>query len=190
MNQSKIATKPRSNSAFKRIMSIHWIMFYCYIILFIGGTFMARLPNEVFGINSLYNFHKTMGVLTMGLLIWRILTMLQVWWNKYSKRLPKFSKQWTQKVILHTILYLFMCAVPISGFFLSNSYKSNNVHFLWITLPDIFPEDSTLVELGRSLHFWLAYTFGAFIILHAIDQRKFIQGLWRRMLKQTSLKLD
>ena len=60
--------KPRQNSAFKHLMSIHWWMFYCYIIPFVDGAFMARLPRDFFVRGSLYDFHKTVGVLTMGLL--------------------------------------------------------------------------------------------------------------------------
>lgn len=183
MSQASKSRKPRKNSAFKHLMSIHWWMFYCYIILFVGGSFMARLPRDLFIRGSLYDFHKTVGVLTMGLLTWRILTLLQVWWKKYTKRLPKYSSEWMQKFILHTLIYLFMLAVPISGFFFSNSFKSDNVRFLWITLPDLFPQNRGLVDLGRNIHFWLAYTFGAFIILHAIDQRKVVRGFIKKVRK-------
>ncbi len=176
--------KPRKNSAFQHLMSIHWWMFNCYIILFLSGSVMARLPRELWGRNPLYDFHKTVGVLTMALLTWRILTLLRVWWKKYTKRLPKYSPEWMQKVALHAFLYLFMWAVPISGFFFSNSFKSENVRFFGITLPDLFPQNSSLVELGRNIHFWLAYTFGAFIILHAFEQRKVVRGFWRRITKR------
>jgi cytochrome b561 len=88
-----------------------------------------------------------------------------------------------QKVALHTSLYIFMWAVPISGFFFSNSFKNNNVRFFGLTLPDLFPQNSDLVNLGRSIHFWLAYTFLAFIILHAIDQFKVVKAFWRGLLK-------
>ena len=186
-SQTLKATKPRKNSAFKHLMSIHWWMFYCYIILFAGGALMARLPGDSFGRNSLSDLHKIAGVLTMALLTWRIFTLLRVWWKKYTKRLPKYSPEWMRKFALHTALYLFMWAVPISGFFFLNSFQSNNVHLLGITLPDLFPQNSSLVELGRNLHFWLAYTFGAFIILHALDQRKVVRWFWRRISRQTRL---
>jgi len=165
-------------------MSIHWWMFYCYIILFVGGVFMSRLPREVFGRTLLYDFHKSIGILTMALLTWRILTLLQVWWKKYTKKLPKYTPQWIQKFLLHTSLYIFMLVIPISGFFFSNSFKSNNVRFFGITVPDLFPENKDLVDLSRSIHFWLAYTFLAFIILHSIDQFKVIKAFWRRISKK------
>ncbi|NJL66554.1 MAG: cytochrome b [Microcoleus sp. SM1_3_4] len=181
MNIQKQAAKPRINSAFKQLMSVHWIMSACYLVLFVVGTFMAQLPREFPMRNDLYDFHKSVGVLTMALLTWRILVLLRVWWKKYAKRRPKFTKEWYQTFALHASLYFFMWAVPVAGFLLSNSFKSNNVKFFGIVLPDMFPQNSAMVEVGRSLHFWLSYTFLAFVILHIIAQKKVVRANWRRL---------
>ncbi|MEG3907246.1 cytochrome b [Microcoleus sp. w2-18bC1] len=182
------AAKPRLNSAFKQLMSLHWVMSACYLVLFITGTSMARLPGELFIRGPLYDFHKSVGVLTMALLTWRILTLLRVWWKKYTKRLPKFTKEWYKNFALHATLYVFMWLVPVAGFLLSNSYKSNNVKFFGILLPDMFPQNSALVEVGRSLHFWLGYTFLACVILHILDQKKIVRANWRRLTNFVSTK--
>ena len=173
--------KPRLNSAFKQLMSLHWVMSACYLVVFITGTFMARLPRELFIRGSLYDFHKSVGVLTMALLTLRILTLLRVWWKKYTKRLPKFTKEWYKSFALHATLYVLMWLVPVAGFLLSNSYKSNHMKFFGILLPDMFPENSAMVEVGRSWHFWLGYTFLAFVILHILDQKKVVRANWRRL---------
>jgi cytochrome b561 len=175
------AVKPRLNSAFKQLMSLHWVMSACYLVLFVTGAFMARLPREFFIRGSLYDFHKSVGVLTMAFLTLRILTLLRVWWKKYTKRLPKFTKEWYKSFALHVSLYVFMWLVPVAGFLLSNSYKSNIVKFFGIPLPDLFPQNSAMVEVGRSLHFWLGYTFLAFVILHLLDQKKVVRANWRRL---------
>ncbi len=174
------ATAPkRLNSAFQRLMSVHWWMAGCYLVLFVGGTFMAQLPRTDFR-GMLYDFHKSIGVLTMALLTWRILTLIQVMQKKYAKRLPKFSPQWLKNFALHTLIYGFMWAVPIAGFLLSNSYRANNVRFFGLLLPDVFPQDPAMVDVGRALHFWLAYTFLAFVVLHLIVQWKVVKANWRR----------
>jgi cytochrome b561 len=178
--QNATVKKPRLNSAFQRLMSVHWWMAGCYLILFVGGTFMARLPRTEFR-GLLYDFHKSIGVLTMALLTWRILTLIQVMWKKYMKRLPKFSPQWWRNFALHALMYVFMWAVPIAGFFFSNSFRSNNVKFFGLLLPDLFPQNDAMVDLGRSLHFWLAYTFLAFIAVHLIFQWKVAKANWRRL---------
>lgn len=176
----KSRLKPRLNSAFQRLMSVHWWMAGVYLILFIVGTIMAQLPREAPFRDGLYDFHKSMGVLSMALLTWRIFVLFQVWWKKYSKRFPKLSPKWWQTFVLHASLYLFMWAVPIAGFLLSNSFKANNVKFFGLVLPDIFPQDKAMVEVGRSAHFWLSYTFLAFVVVHIISQRKVVRANWRR----------
>lgn len=177
----KSKVKGRINSAFKQLWSMHWVMAGFYLILFVGGTLMVNLPDNTSIRYQFYTFHKSIGALTMALLTWRIFILQRVWWRKYTNKLPKFTAEWIRTFLLHTLIYVFMLAVPISGFFLSNSYRSGNVSFFWLTnLPDIFPQNSSVVELGRSLHFWLAYTFLAFIVLHSIDQRKYVRSIWRR----------
>jgi cytochrome b561 len=183
-------TRPRVNSAFKHLMSIHWVMAICYLVLFTVGMLMVKLPGEFFIHDFLYDFHKSMGVLVMGLLTWRILVLLRVWWRKYTKRMPKLTPKWYQAIALHTTLYVLMWVVPVTGFFLSNSYKSNNVHFFGILLPDLFPQNSKLLDLGRSLHFWFAYTFLAVVVLHIILQRKVVRALWRRFVGWMKVKLQ
>lgn len=179
---------PRINSAFQRLMSLHWWMAGCYLALFVGGTFMAQLPRGVFFRDSLYDIHKSVGVLTLALLSWRILTLLQVWRKKYTKRSPKLTPSWWRTVVLHTSMYGLMVLVPIAGFLLSNSFKANNVTFFGLVLPDLFPPNRAMVEVGRSLHFWLAYSFLALIVLHLINQWKVVKALWRRFRQFLNLQ--
>ncbi len=182
----KDTRKPRLNSAFQELMQVHWWMAAFYLILFCTGSFMARLERGQFLRSELYDFHKSIGVLTMALLTWRILTLLRVWWRKYTKRTPKLSAAWWRTFALHTSLYIFMWGVPITGFLLSNSFKANGVKFFGILLPDIFPENEAMVEVGRSLHFWLAYTFLAFIIMHMLTYWKVVKANWRRWMNFVS----
>ena len=176
-------SKPRLTSAFQRLMSIHWWMALCYAALFLGGTFMARLDREVSFRGSFYDVHKMIGVLTLALLGWRILVLVQVWWKKYSKRRPMLTVKWWKNVALHSSMYLLMVAVPMAGFLLSNSFKANNVMFLGLVLPDIFPQNKGMVEIGRNLHFWFAYTFLGLIIIHVTLQWKVVRANWRRFIK-------
>lgn len=175
--------KPKSNSAFLRLMSLHWWMARLYVLLFAGGWLMTHLPNGISWRVALYNFHKSIGIVTVAMLTWRILVLLQVWGRKYTKRLPKFTASWIRTVALHTLLYIFMWAVPITGVFLSNSYQANNVHLFGLAIPDLFPQNSALVALARNLHFWFAYIFLAFTILHLIAQWKVVRAHWRQAQK-------
>jgi cytochrome b561 len=181
MSSELTSARPRLNSAFKQLWSMHWVMAVCYLLLFLLGIGMVRMPEDTALRSNSYQLHKSIGVLTMGLLIWRMLILQRVWWRKYTRRSPKVTSEWMRTFLLHTAIYAFILVVPITGFFLSNSYRSGNVPFFWIaTLPDIFPKNPAVVDLARNLHFWLSYTFLAFIILHSIEQRKYLRSLWRR----------
>jgi len=175
--------KGRTNSAFKQLRLMHWVMAICYVVLFVVGILMAHAPiNPVRG--QFYTFHRSMGALTMALLTLRIFFLQQVWWRKFMRQRPKMTGAWMRGVLLHTALYVFMLAVPLTGFLLSNSFRSGVVSFFWLfTLPDLFPQNDAMVGLARNLHFWLAYTFLAFIVVHMLDQRKYLQNQWRRITK-------
>lgn len=175
--------KLRQNSAFLRLMSVHWWMARLYVLLFVGGWWMTHLPEGTPFRAMLYDFHKSTGVLTIALLTWRILVLLQVWQRKYTRRLPKFTAKWMKTAALHTLLYVFMWAVPVTGVFLSNSFQAKNVRLFGIELPDLFPQNAAIVDLARSLHFWFAYVFLAFTVLHLIAQWKVVRAHWRQVQK-------
>ncbi len=180
------AAKPRrKTSIFQQLMSIHWWMAACFLLLFILGIVMPRLSEEMPIREQVYAVHKSLGALVLGLLLVRIFVLLRVSWSKYSRRLPKLTPDWIKVFALHSALYVFMLAAPLSGFFLSNSYRSGNVPFFGLTLPDLFPVNRAVVELARSLHFWLVYAFLAASSLHLLQQWKVVRASWRRALSAT-----
>lgn len=177
------APKPQKSAA-QRLWFLHWLMAAFYLVLLAGGTYMANLPREVTYRGSLYTFHKTLGVLVMSLLLARISVLLSVVLHKYRCRLPKTTPHWWRMVALHTALYTFMLLVPLSGYLFSNANAKDVVIFgTNIVLPPLIGADNALAELGRSVHFWLSYTFLAFILLHSLDQRKYMRAVLRRSFK-------
>jgi len=174
------AAKPRRfNSVFQRLMTIHWWMAGAYLLLYLGGVVMARLPRVPIR-NSMYDIHKSIGVITLILLAARLVTLGQVVWRKYRRRSPRVNLLWYKKTLSYALMYLMMMAVPLAGFLLSNSFRTNNVKLLGWTLPDLFPVNSAMVEPARALHFWLAYAFLSLIVLHTIAQRNVVKANWRR----------
>jgi cytochrome b561 len=166
----------------QRLWFLHWLMASFYLLLFASGTYMIRLQHDVLYRHSLYDFHKTLGVLVMSLLLARITFLLRLQLNNKHSLHPR--KSWMQRFIFHTSLYLFMLFVPLSGYLLSNAGGHDIMIFgTNITLPQLFIQNQQLALLGRSLHFWLSYTFLVFIILHTLQQRRYLQGIWRRFYR-------
>jgi cytochrome b561 len=152
-----------------------------YLLSFSDGAIMARLSSELFFRGSLYDIHKSIDLLTIALLLWRIIVLLQVWWKKYTRHLPRLSPKWWRNTLLHVLLYGLMVVVPLAGLLLSNSFMAGKVAFFGLVIPDLFPENKATVELGRSLHFWLSYTFLAFIVLHTLAQWRVVQANQSRL---------
>jgi cytochrome b561 len=182
--------KRRITSAFQRLMSLHWWMAALYAVLFVGGTYMSQLPREVSFRMALYDVHKSLGLVTLALLTWRILVLLQVWRKKYSRRWPKLTAGWWRNFWLHTTMYGLMWFVPVAGIFLSNSFRPNNVKIFGLPLPDIFPANQAMVDLGRGLHFWTAYSFLALIGLHMLLQWKVVRANTRRLRNFIQLRFQ
>jgi cytochrome b561 len=180
MNLAKTKSSPRWTQAFQRLWKIHWIMAACFLAIYLIGIVMVRLPHEVVFRGSLYNVHKSIGVLVLGLLLVRIFTLLQAFGKKYLKRKPKFTPSWILTTALHGFLYCFMLVVPISGIWLSNA-GGHDVPFFFITLPSWFEQNRSLAELAENLHVWFAYTLLSLVGLHMAEQQQFVKRLWKRM---------
>jgi cytochrome b561 len=179
---SSAAHNNRLNSVFKQLMSIHWWMAICYLFLLPSGQIMAGLQGEVSFGELLFAAHKSFGVLVLLLLGWRVYLLLRVWGRKYSKHLPKFTGNWYFKTGLHTVLYLLMFAVPLSGYWLSNAYHANNISLFGIPMPDLFPVDSTASAQASAAHSRTSKAFAILIVVHFICQYKVVRANWRRFL--------
>lgn len=151
-----------------------------YAILLVSGIVMEGLGDIPTLRGLFYAGHKSFGVLVIFLLAWRLYLLVRVWGKKYSKHLPKFTGNWYFKTGLHTILYVLMVAVPISGYWLSNAYRANNVSLFGIPMPDIFPVDSEARIAADDIHGYSSKIFAALIIVHAIAQYKVIRANWHR----------
>ncbi|MGF1485766.1 MAG: cytochrome b [Prochloraceae cyanobacterium] len=190
-SELKKARKPRKKSPAQKLWSLHWWMAFCYLLLFIGGKYMAGLPESLSYRETIFDTHKTLGVVVMSLLLARISLLLWVMLKKYRRR-SKHKKGWLKTVILHTIIYFFMLIVPLSGYFDSNVGSHDiRIFATGIVLPPLFPpnEQWEVSGFADSVHFWISYTFLAFILLHAIDQKKYLRAQVRRFSRAILGKL-
>jgi cytochrome b561 len=65
---SLATAKLRLNNVFKQLMSLHWWMAICYLLLFPSGIVMAKFGNEITDQELLFAAHKSFGVLVLLLL--------------------------------------------------------------------------------------------------------------------------
>ncbi len=178
---SLATSKPRLNNIFKQLMSLHWWMAICYLLLFPSGIIMAKLGNKISDQELLLTAHKSFGVLVLILLGWRVYLLVRVWRKKYSKYLPKLTTNWYSKTVLHTLLYLMMFVVPLSGYWLSNAYQANNISLFGVPMPDLFPVSSDAADRANVAHGTTSKALAIFILIHLIAQRKVVNANWRRL---------
>jgi cytochrome b561 len=174
------APQPRLNNIFKQLMSIHWWMAGFYLILLVSGTTIERLSGELGDREIILAAHKSFGVLVLLLLGWRGYLLVRVWVRKYTKHLPKLTGNWYFKTGLHTLLYVLMLAVPLSGYWLSNAYHAHNISLFGIPMPDIFPVDGEAASQAAAAHSRTSKAFAILIVIHFIAQHKVVKANWRR----------
>lgn len=174
----------RKKSAAQRLWFLHWLMASFYLLIFVSGRLIVSFSDSFAYRETFYDFHKVLGATVMSLLLARISFLLLALGHKYRRRQPQRKGDWIQTVVLHSALYFFMLVVPLSGYFFSNSAGYEvKVFNTGLVLPRLFPTNKPLYDLAESLHFWISYTFLALIILHSLDQRKYLRAQMRRFSK-------
>lgn len=90
MTLAQVKQKPgKKKSAAQRLWFLHWLMTFFYVLLFVGGYYIARLPESVSFREIAFDSHKTLGVVVMSLLLARISVLLLVLQRKYRRNQPK-----------------------------------------------------------------------------------------------------
>lgn len=162
---------------------LHWLIALLVISLLALGLYMAGLaisPQKL----KLYGWHKEWGILVLGLVILRILWR----WLNLVPLLPATLPGW-QKWAAHAVhwaFYVFLFAMPLTGWLMSSASDLPVSFFGWLTLPDLIGPNKQFAALLRDLHEWLGYGLIATICLHtgAALQHHFINkdDILRRML--------
>lgn len=139
----------------------HWIMAILIIGMLALGLYMVRLPTSLDKL-KIYGWHKEFGLLVLWLVILRI-----SWrWMNISPdlTLPKLEKiaaitvQWT--------FYVFMFAMPLSGWLMTSAAGLAPSFFGLFTLPVLVAPNDGLMHLFGEIHEWTAYGLIATLILH------------------------
>lgn len=144
-------------------ISLHWIMAFLIIFLLAEGLYMVRLSISLQKL-KLFGWHKEYGMLVL------MLVCLRIGWRFLSviPALPNAIPTW-QKIIarmVHWAFYVFMFAMPITGWLITSAAGLPVSFFGWVTFPDLIAPNSELQHLFTEIHEWLGYGLIATICLH------------------------
>lgn len=143
---------------------LHWSMAAIILFLLGLGIYMTDfLSKEAPNRMDIYNLHKSLGVLVLGLVFVRIVNRLICKAPALPDSLPKFEKNAAH--LAHFALYFLMIAVPLSGYLMSNLF-GYPVHFFGALLPNIAAANPELGMKAREAHEVFAYILLAVFALH------------------------
>lgn len=188
----------------KTAMLLHWLIALGIFSMFGLGWFMSELPKEApeqlsydlfnFGVFTwdlakaatprtfYFNFHKSIGVTILVLIVIRLLWRI----THQPPALPASLKKWEVKLSkgTHHFLYLLMFAMPISGLIMAVSSKYGVKWFGIKILPGL--DSETLRDVFHEAHEIIGIVLVCIVLLHIAGtlKHKFIDknDILKRML--------
>lgn len=141
---------------------MHWIMAILLIALIAIGLYMTRIPLSAQKV-KLYGWHKEWGILAL------MLVMLRIVW-RIGNIVPSLSSlpPWERIAAraVHWAFYIFMLALPISGWLITSAFGLPVSFFGWFVLPNLIAPNHNNVLLFEKIHTWLSYGLIATFCAH------------------------
>ena len=153
----------------KTAITLHWIIGIGLIFNFILGLYVSDLPFSPERI-KLIAYHKWSGITILGFVVIRIVWRL----THFPPSLPISIPQWQQKLagLTHVLLYVFMIAIPLSGWLFSSAAGVRVVYFGAIELPNLIGPNKALAHDLKELHEGLNFTCFAIVLIHGLAALK------------------
>jgi cytochrome b561 len=139
---------------------LHWLVAFLIIGLLYVGLYMAGLPDSPSKF-ELYGFHKSFGIMVLGLvairIMWRLLTMT-----------PDLPDKLLLSRLSAPVLYLAMLTMPISGVVMSQAGGYPISVFSLFTVPTFMDKNPDLGKLAWQVHGYAGKVFIVLICLHIL----------------------
>jgi cytochrome b561 len=166
--------------------SFHWGMAAIVIPLWILGFVMVQPTQDLLRQYEWYQLHKSFGFVVFGLAllraVWRLIDP--------APALPAgmHPGQRAAAQIAHALLYVLLLAMPVTGFLMSAASPLGVPTVLFETIPVPHPiaPSERAYAIFRGLHYYLAMTLAAVLVLHVLGALHHAiiakDRTWRRMV--------
>ncbi len=147
----------------KTAIGLHWMMAAFIFLTFPLGVVMHDLALSPLKLR-LISYHKWLGVTILLLAVVRL-----VWRATHTPPpLPESIPHWQQRAAgsLHTLLYVLLFLIPVSGWLMSSAKGFPVVYLGLVPLPDLLPKDKALAELLTETHELLNYAMLLLLGMH------------------------
>jgi cytochrome b561 len=164
---------------------LHWLVAISVIIQAPLGIIISNAELGAWQ-DRLYNFHKSMGVLILILMVLRVLNRITVGAPAPEPTIAGWQK--TVSSAVHGALYVLLILQPLVGYWANSAFGASTPFFGLFEIPAIVASNEPLANRLFALHRWIGIALVLLVGLHvaAALQHYFIQrdGVLQRMLPQ------
>ena len=142
---------------------LHWLVAACVLTTAPVAIAMIRVgegPTQ----DMLYNFHKSLGILILILVILRLVNRLIVGAPAPEPGIERWQKAASSAT--HGLLYVLLVAMPIVGYIANSAYGAPTPFFGLFNLPPIVAENKPLSETLFTLHRWSGFLMIVLVLMH------------------------
>ncbi len=144
-------------------IALHWLTTALVVANLSLGLSMVPLPISPLKLQW-YMLHKWIGI-TVFLLIWARLGWR--WRHPAPAAVPMPLWQRRAAAVTHTVLYVLLLVIPVSGWLYSSATGVQVVYLGVVALPDIVPRDKALAGILKVVHVVLNSVMFALVCVHA-----------------------
>ncbi len=142
---------------------LHWLVAASVLTTVPVAIVMDRVekgPTQ----DALFNFHKSLGILILILMVLRLINRLVVGAPIPDPGIAPWQK--TVSAIVHTTLYALLLAMPVVGYVANSAYGASTPFFGLFNLPAVVSQNEALSKQLFTLHHWAGYLVILLVLTH------------------------
>ncbi len=140
---------------------LHWITAVLVLMMIPVGIYIGRAENVP---DVLYDLHKSIGVLLLLLVLFRLIYRLSNPPPPLSEDIPPVQRLAAH--VNHWGLYVLLIVQPLVGWIATSAYRAPVPFFGLFELPPIWREDRAFSDQMYGLHFYVGLLIAVFAIGH------------------------
>jgi len=144
---------------------LHWLMAIIIISTIVIAFYMTAIDKNNENRLFFYNLHKSLGIVVFLLAIVRLIVRLR----NAPPPMPKDTSLliFNLAKTIHSLMYLLIFLVPISGYLMSN-YYGYPAKLFGISLPVVATINFDLARFFTQMHEFFAFSLIFLIIIHIV----------------------
>jgi len=163
-------------------ITLHWLIAALVVAMILLGLIMTEVPRQTPMRGALFNFHKSLGLVVLALVIARLAWRI----THHPPPLPVDVPAWNRQLsgVTHATFYVLLLAQPLLGY-VASVFGKYGVKFFGVALPAWGSDNPAVREPFLDAHHLVARLLIGLIALHlaGVAWHRFGRrgDLWRRM---------